>query len=94
MLPGTFDTDRLQSNFEANAKKRGISVDQAKAERIATVPRAASASPRNSAKSARFCAQHRPAILPDRTFCSTAARSPERSEDICRTFDLARNAAT
>src|SRR5216683_980281 len=37
MLPGTFDTDRLQSNFEANAKKRGISVDQAKAERIATV---------------------------------------------------------
>jgi 3-oxoacyl-[acyl-carrier protein] reductase len=38
MLPGTFDTDRLQSNFEANAKKRGISVDQAKAERIATVP--------------------------------------------------------
>ena len=38
MLPGTFDTDRLQSNFEANANKRGISVDQAKAERIATVP--------------------------------------------------------
>ena len=38
LLPGTFDTDRLRSNFEANAKKRGISVDQAKAERVATVP--------------------------------------------------------
>jgi 3-oxoacyl-[acyl-carrier protein] reductase len=38
MLPGTFETDRLQSNIEANAKKRGISFDQAKAERIATVP--------------------------------------------------------
>jgi 3-oxoacyl-[acyl-carrier protein] reductase len=38
MLPGTFDTDRLRSNVEANAKKRGISFEQAKAERIATVP--------------------------------------------------------
>jgi 3-oxoacyl-[acyl-carrier protein] reductase len=38
LLPGTFDTDRLRSNFEANAKKRGISVDQAKSERVAGVP--------------------------------------------------------
>src|SRR6478609_4116221 len=38
LLPGTFDTDRLQSNIVANAKNRGISADQAKAERIATVP--------------------------------------------------------
>jgi 3-oxoacyl-[acyl-carrier protein] reductase len=38
LLPGTFDTDRLRSNFEASAKKRGISIDQAKAERIASVP--------------------------------------------------------
>jgi 3-oxoacyl-[acyl-carrier protein] reductase len=38
LLPGTFDTDRLRSNFEATAKKRSISVDQAKAERVATVP--------------------------------------------------------
>jgi 3-oxoacyl-[acyl-carrier protein] reductase len=37
LLPGTFDTDRLQSNIVANAKNRGISVDQAKAERMATV---------------------------------------------------------
>jgi 3-oxoacyl-[acyl-carrier protein] reductase len=38
ILPGTFDTDRLRSNFEGTAKKRGISIDQAKAERVATVP--------------------------------------------------------
>jgi 3-oxoacyl-[acyl-carrier protein] reductase len=38
MLPGTFDTDRLQHNFEVTAKKRGITADQAKTERIATVP--------------------------------------------------------
>jgi 3-oxoacyl-[acyl-carrier protein] reductase len=38
LLPGTFDTDRLQSNIVANARNRGVSVDQAKAERMATVP--------------------------------------------------------
>jgi 3-oxoacyl-[acyl-carrier protein] reductase len=38
LLPGTFETDRLRSNIENTAKNRGISVDQAKAERIATVP--------------------------------------------------------
>src|SRR6202007_491199 len=38
VLPGAFDTDRLRSNIEGNAKKRTISVDQAKSERIATVP--------------------------------------------------------
>ncbi len=38
MLPGTFDTDRLRSNFEATAKKRNIPVDQATAERVASVP--------------------------------------------------------
>jgi 3-oxoacyl-[acyl-carrier protein] reductase len=38
LLPGTFETDRLRSNIAANAKNRGISFDQAKAERMATVP--------------------------------------------------------
>jgi 3-oxoacyl-[acyl-carrier protein] reductase len=38
ILPGSFDTDRLRSNMEANAMKRGVSVEQATAERIATVP--------------------------------------------------------
>src|SRR5262252_6714513 len=30
LLPGVFETDRLQQNFEAAAKKRGISVEAAK----------------------------------------------------------------
>lgn len=38
LLPGTFDTDRLRSNIEGNAKRQNISFDQAKANRIATVP--------------------------------------------------------
>src|SRR5713226_1296218 len=38
LLPGTFDTERLQSNVAANAKTKGIPYDQAKAERMATVP--------------------------------------------------------
>ncbi|MCC6779350.1 MAG: SDR family oxidoreductase [Hyphomicrobiales bacterium] len=38
LLPGTFDTERLQSNIAANAKNKGIPLEQAKAERMATVP--------------------------------------------------------
>src|ERR1700748_3947854 len=38
MLPGTFETDRLRSNIEANAKKQNISVEQARLNRLNTVP--------------------------------------------------------
>ena len=38
LLPGAFDTDRLRSNIEVNAKKQGVPVDQAVAARAASVP--------------------------------------------------------
>ena len=38
MLPGPFATDRLQSNIESTARKRGITVDEAARERLATIP--------------------------------------------------------
>jgi 3-oxoacyl-[acyl-carrier protein] reductase len=38
MLPGAFDTDRLRSNIETNAKKQGITVEQAAAARTASIP--------------------------------------------------------
>jgi 3-oxoacyl-[acyl-carrier protein] reductase len=38
MLPGPFDTDRLRSNNEMTAKKQGISVEQAMAHRVTTIP--------------------------------------------------------
>src|SRR6266852_1607727 len=38
MQPGPFATDRLRSNMEMTATKRGISVEQATKERIATIP--------------------------------------------------------
>jgi 3-oxoacyl-[acyl-carrier protein] reductase len=38
LLPGAFDTDRLRSNFEANAKKQNITFEQAKTNRINAVP--------------------------------------------------------
>ena len=38
MLPGIFDTDRFRSNVQATSKKRGISVEAARSERLATVP--------------------------------------------------------
>lgn len=38
LLPGPFDTDRLRSNNEATAKKQGITLEQAVAARVATIP--------------------------------------------------------
>lgn len=38
LLPGAFDTERLQATIAANAEKQGIRTEQAKAERIAIVP--------------------------------------------------------
>jgi 3-oxoacyl-[acyl-carrier protein] reductase len=38
LLPGAFDTDRLRSNIEMNAKKQNITVEAARAARINTVP--------------------------------------------------------
>jgi 3-oxoacyl-[acyl-carrier protein] reductase len=38
MQPGPFATDRLQSNIEMTAAKRGITLEQATKERLATIP--------------------------------------------------------
>src|SRR4249919_2338296 len=38
LLPGTFATDRLESNIQAPAQRRGIPVEQARAERAAAAP--------------------------------------------------------
>jgi 3-oxoacyl-[acyl-carrier protein] reductase len=38
LLPGTFDTERLRSNIASNAKSKGVSFDEAEADRIASVP--------------------------------------------------------
>ena len=38
LLPGPFDTDRLRSGIEITAKRRGITMEAAVAEREATVP--------------------------------------------------------
>ena len=38
MLPGVFATDRLRTYIDTMAKKKGMSADAARAERVATVP--------------------------------------------------------
>ncbi|HYM01507.1 MAG TPA: SDR family oxidoreductase [Stellaceae bacterium] len=38
LLPGAMDTDRLRSNIETTAKNKGITIEQARAERVATMP--------------------------------------------------------
>ena len=38
LLPGLFDTDRIAVTFEASAKSQNISVDEARQQRMATIP--------------------------------------------------------
>jgi 3-oxoacyl-[acyl-carrier protein] reductase len=38
LLPGAFETDRLKTVLGGAAKRKGISYDEAKAERIASIP--------------------------------------------------------
>ena len=38
LLPGSFDTDRLRSNLEMNAKKQNVGVEQIRQARMNTVP--------------------------------------------------------
>jgi 3-oxoacyl-[acyl-carrier protein] reductase len=38
LLPGAMETDRLRANFAAVAKNRNISVEEARAERLTTIP--------------------------------------------------------
>jgi 3-oxoacyl-[acyl-carrier protein] reductase len=38
LLPGAFETERLRSNIESNAKKAGVSYDAAKQQRIESIP--------------------------------------------------------
>ena len=38
ILPGAFETDRLRSTLKNAAERKGISIDAAEAERVATVP--------------------------------------------------------
>jgi 3-oxoacyl-[acyl-carrier protein] reductase len=38
LLPGSFETDRLRSNFESTARQQGTSIEAVRAERIASIP--------------------------------------------------------
>ena len=59
VLPGTFDTDRLRSNMAANAKRKGVSIEDARAERIATVPAKRFGEPEEFGQACAFlCSAH------------------------------------
>jgi 3-oxoacyl-[acyl-carrier protein] reductase len=45
LLPGVFDTDRIRSNFEFRAEQLGITVDQARAQRLEELPAGRMGSP-------------------------------------------------
>lgn len=59
LLPGIHDTDRARALDEAVAKARGISVEEARAERIQTIPARRYGSPAEfGAMCAFLCSQH------------------------------------
>jgi 3-oxoacyl-[acyl-carrier protein] reductase len=59
MLPGAFDTERLRSNIEANAKNRSISYEDARTARIGTIPaRRFGETPEFGATCAFLCSAH------------------------------------
>jgi 3-oxoacyl-[acyl-carrier protein] reductase len=59
MQPGAFATDRLQSNMEMTAAKRGITIEQAIKERIASIPAKRLGSPEEFGAACAFlCSAH------------------------------------
>jgi 3-oxoacyl-[acyl-carrier protein] reductase len=59
MLPGIFDTDRIVSNFSAQAKKSGKSAEEVRAARIAEHPAKRLGTPAEFGATCAFlCSQH------------------------------------
>jgi 3-oxoacyl-[acyl-carrier protein] reductase len=59
LLPGLFDTDRITSNFNAQAAKSGKSFEDIKAARISALPNKRLGSPEEFGKTCAFlCSQH------------------------------------
>jgi 3-oxoacyl-[acyl-carrier protein] reductase len=59
LMPGIFDTDRITSNFSAQAAKSGKSFDDIKTSRIAALPNKRLGTPEEFGKTCAFlCSQH------------------------------------
>ncbi len=60
LLPGSFDTDRLVTKFQADAKANNISVEEAKKRRMTKLPAGRFGhGPRSSAKACAYlCSVH------------------------------------
>ena len=70
LLPGLFDTDRIAVTFDAQAKAHNMSVDEARKQRIKTIPAGRFGTRKNSARlrvpMQRACGLHHRAELADR----------------------------
>jgi proline dehydrogenase len=75
IIPGRIDTDRVRQLDEINAKKQGITPEQAKQKARRPSRSGATARPTSSAAPARSCCRRRPPTSPARRCRSTAARS-------------------
>jgi 3-oxoacyl-[acyl-carrier protein] reductase len=59
LLPGIFDTDRIGATFAAQAKAKGVSIDEARRERMKSVPAGRFGEPGEFGKACAFlCSAH------------------------------------
>ncbi|NWG25830.1 MAG: SDR family oxidoreductase [Pseudorhodoplanes sp.] len=59
LLPGAFQTDRLDSNIETNARKQNMSIEQARTQRMNTIPARRFGSPDEFGATCAFlCSTH------------------------------------
>jgi 3-oxoacyl-[acyl-carrier protein] reductase len=81
LLPGTFDTERLRSNITSNAKNKGISFDEAKAERIASVPARRFGQPDEFGAACAFLCSAQAGYITGQNLLIDGGHSPARSKD-------------
>jgi 3-oxoacyl-[acyl-carrier protein] reductase len=59
LLPGIFDTDRIGATFAAQAKAKGVSIDEARRERMKSIPAGRFGEPDEFGKACAFlCSAH------------------------------------
>jgi 3-oxoacyl-[acyl-carrier protein] reductase len=80
LLPGSFDTDRLKTTLAGAAAKTGQSIEAVAALRRQQAPRAVSARPKSSARTASSCAARMRASSSVRTCSPMAAPTAALSE--------------
>src|ERR1700744_4203862 len=76
ILPGIFDTDRLRSILEGPAKGKGVSLEPARTERIATVPAKRFGEPKEFGAACAFLCSEQAGYITGQNFLIDGGRFP------------------